>query len=280
MNIGEKIRLSRLDKNMTQAQVAGDKITRNMLSAIESGKASPSLDTLFYIADRLDLKISYLLSEDISESLYKKANLMPEIKKAYINKKYEYCISLVEQIRDIDDELAYILAFSNFELGVSAAMKGSFLTAEKLLSLAFEYSTKTVYDTTKIEYKIPLYMSFVKNVNAPLLDFDKDSFFKVMSEDSDFEFYKYVSNDWDYPYTNPLFRKHALAKSKIKERKYYDAIELLREIEEEKTAYNYNAYLMYSVYSDLDSCYKQVFDFENAYKYVGKRLSMLEGFNS
>jgi hypothetical protein len=71
-----------------------------------------------------------------------------------------------------------------------------------------------------------------------------------------------------------------LAKNKIKERKYYDAIEILREIEEEKNTYEYNSYLTYLIYSDLDSCYKQVFDFENAYKYAGKRMSMLEGFNS
>ena len=93
MNIGEKIRSARLDMHMTQAQVAGDKITRNMLSAIESGKASPSLETLYHIANILDLKISYLLSEDIDESTYKKTKLMPEIKKAYVNGNYLYCIS-------------------------------------------------------------------------------------------------------------------------------------------------------------------------------------------
>ena len=280
MNIGGKIRAARLDKHMTQAQVAEDKITRNMLSAIESGKASPSLETLYYIANKLDLKISYLLSEEIDESVYKKTSLMPEIKKAYVNGNYAYCISLVNQISDIDDELSYILSHCHFELGVSYAKKGSFLTAEKHLLSASEYAANTVYDTLNLEYRIPLYMSFVKNVNAPLLDFDQDAFLKNMSEDSDLEFYKYVSNDWDYSFTNPLFIKHALAKNKIKERKYSDAIEILREIEDERFAYEYNAYLMYGVYSDLDSCYKQIFDFENAYKYVGKRLSMLEGFNS
>ena len=280
MNIGDKIRSARLDKHMTQADVAGDKITRNMLSAIESGKASPSLETLYHIANKLDLRISYLLSEDIDESVYKKSHLMPEIKKAYVNGNYTYCISLIGQIRDADDELSYILAHCNFKLGVTAAIKGSFLTAEKRFAMASECASKTIYDTKNIEYRIPLYMSFVKNVNAPLLDFDKHAFLQAMSDDSDLEFYKYISNEWEYSFTNPLFRKHALAKSKIKERKYSEAIEILHEIEEEKTSYEYNAYLIYGVYSDLDNCYKQILDFENAYKYVGKRLSMLEGFNS
>ena len=280
MNIGEKIRSARLDNNMTQAQVAGDKITRNMLSAIESGKASPSLDTLYYIANKLDLKISYLLSEEIDELAYRKNKLMPEIRKAYANKNYAYCISLIEDVDGMDDELSYIHAYCNFELGIIAAMKGSFLTAEKQFTSALEFASKTIYDTKNIEYRTPLYMSFVKNVNAPLLDFDKELFFKEMSENSDLEFYKYILNDLEYSYTNPLFKKHALAKIKIKERKYYDAIKLLREIEDEKSSYDYNAYLVYSVYGDLDNCYKQIMDFESAYKYVGKRLSMLEGFNS
>ena len=55
MDIGEKIRSARLNKQMTQAEVAGDKITRNMLSAIESGKSLPSMSNFFYICEYLDI---------------------------------------------------------------------------------------------------------------------------------------------------------------------------------------------------------------------------------
>ena len=280
MDIGEKIRSARLNKQMTQAEVAGDKITRNMLSAIESGKSLPSLDTLHHIANKLEVPISYLLSEKVDAFDYKKREYIPCVRRAFSEKKYFECISLIEKIGDIDDELAYILAYCYFDLGVSSAKNGSFLTAEKYLLLAEEFANKTVYDTASIENRIPLYMSFVKNVNAPLLDFDKDAFLEGMLNVSDLEFFKYVTNDWEYSYTNPLFQKHAFAKIKIRERKYYEAIHILLEIAETRASFEYNAYLMYSVYSDLDNCYKQLFDFENAYKYVGKRLSMLEGFNS
>ena len=37
MTIGEKIKTERLRKKLTQSEIAGDRITRNMLSAIESG---------------------------------------------------------------------------------------------------------------------------------------------------------------------------------------------------------------------------------------------------
>ena len=280
MNIGEKIRLARLEKHMTQSEVAENKITRNMLSAIESGKAQPSLDTLYHIAEVLELPVAYLISEEIDEVSYKKSQLISDIRTAFGEKRYSQCILYINELSEIDDELAYILAYANFELGVTASKNGSFLTAEKYLVLANDYAKKTVYDTRNIEYRIPLYISFVKNVNAPLLDFDRDAFFTAMSDCADFEFFKYVSNDWDYQYVNPLFKKHAMAKLKIKERKYYDAIEILLEIADTRSSFEYNAYLMYGVYGDLDNCYKQIMDFENAYKYIGKRLSMLEGFNS
>ncbi len=280
MTIGEKIKSIRISKGMTQSEVAEGKITRNMLSAIESNKAQPSLDTLYYIADKLDFPIAYLLSDEFDISLYKKNKFIKDIKDAFKNEKYTDCIALIEKIGVLDDELTYILAYSCFEIGVSAAKLGSFLTAEKHLLLAKEYSEQTLYDTKNIECKIPLYESFVTNVNSPLFDFDYEQFSSNMVKIMDYEFFRYICNDVDYPYKNELFKKHISAKKKIKERKYNDAIKILLEIMESKSSFEYNAYFMYAVYGDLDNCYKQLCDFENAYKYSGKRISMLEGFNS
>ena len=280
MELGEKIRAARLEKNMTQSDVASDKITRNMLSAIESGKATPSLDTLLYISAKLELPIHYLLSDDIPESQYRRNTLIPIIKEAFAKKQYSACIHYAKRIDDVDDEIAYMLAYSHFELGVASAKSGAFVTADKNFSSAEKYAEKTIYDTDNIRYRIPLYLSFVRNVNAPLLDLDLDAFKCAMSQSTDLELFKYVCNDWEYQYENPMFKKHAMAKIKIRERRYYDAITLLLEISEDKSDFETNAYLMYGVYGDLENCYKQILDFENAYKYVTKRMSMLEGFNS
>ena len=280
MTIGEKIRHARIERKLTQAEVAEDKITRNMLSAIESNKALPSLDTLFYIAAKLELPVAYLISDETDISAHKKNGLIGDVRAAFASKRYEECLALVERIGVMDDELAYICAYSNFELGAFMANNGFFARAEQYLSAAEEYAKETVYDTSTIECRIPLYTSFVKNVNAPLLDFDIDAFERSASSALDLEFFKYVCNDLEYQYKDERFRKHVAAKIKIKERKYYDAINILLELAESKSRFEYNAYFMYSVYSDLDKCYKQITDFENAYKYSEKRISMLEGFNS
>lgn len=280
MTIGEKIRSARLDKQMTQAEVADDKITRNMLSAIESDKATPSLDTLYHISAKLELPVAYLLSDEYDLSYYKKNELMPQIRSSFKDKKYSDCVALISEVGALDDELAYILAYSHFELGLTPAKLGSFITADKHFNEAKKYADMTVYDTKSIECRIPLYMAFVKNVNSPLLDFDKDAFYGMVVDTVDYEFFKYMCNDLEYRYENILFKKHLAAKLKIRQRKYYEAIAILLEIAESRSSFEYNAYLMYGVYGDLDNCYKQICDFENAYKYAGKRLSMLEGFNS
>jgi len=64
MELGEKLRQARLDAGLSQRQLCGQEITRNMLSQIESGKAKPSMGTLQYLAARLDKSMAYFLGEE------------------------------------------------------------------------------------------------------------------------------------------------------------------------------------------------------------------------
>lgn len=70
MELGEKILQARQALGLSQRQLCGDTITRNMLSRIEHGMAKPSMDTLRILAQRLEKPISYFLEEESdSESL-------------------------------------------------------------------------------------------------------------------------------------------------------------------------------------------------------------------
>ena len=62
--LGHKIKEARLSKKLTQAEVVGSFITRNMLSQIESGTAMPSMKTLAYLSSVLELPLSSLLTEE------------------------------------------------------------------------------------------------------------------------------------------------------------------------------------------------------------------------
>lgn len=64
MELGEKLRIARLEAGLSQRQLCGDIITRNMLSLIEHGSAKPSMDTLKLLAARLGKPVSFFLEED------------------------------------------------------------------------------------------------------------------------------------------------------------------------------------------------------------------------
>lgn len=64
MELGEKLRQARLEAGLSQRQLCGDVITRNMLSLIEHGTARPSMETLKLLAARLGKPVSFFLEEN------------------------------------------------------------------------------------------------------------------------------------------------------------------------------------------------------------------------
>lgn len=61
--VGELVRAARIAKGMSQSQL-GAPMTRAMVSAVELGKISPSLETLSHFAARLELRVKDLLPDD------------------------------------------------------------------------------------------------------------------------------------------------------------------------------------------------------------------------
>lgn len=63
MTLGEKLLKARLEAGLSQRQLCGEALTRNMLSQIEHGTARPSMTTLQYLAGRLGKSVSYFLED-------------------------------------------------------------------------------------------------------------------------------------------------------------------------------------------------------------------------
>ena len=61
--LGERIRTLRKQRKLTLEALAGDQLTKGMLSLIENNKANPSMESLSYIAERLGVEMSELLEE-------------------------------------------------------------------------------------------------------------------------------------------------------------------------------------------------------------------------
>jgi len=280
MNIGAKIKELRISKGLTQAQLSGDRITRNMLSCIESEKAMPSLDTLLYLAERLSVPPSYLLSDNDDLFFYEKNEKISDIRNLFSEKKYEACIKRVTDIGKTDDELSFILCCCYFELGKDSVMRGSLTTGKSMLKLCSEYAKKTIYDTSMLLALTALYSSIAENIQSPLLEFDSDFYEQTIRHNADLEFYKYVIQDYSFNFSNEIYKMHIGAKELIKNRRYAEAIVDLIEIEKTKNADTYNSYVLFSVYGDLERCFRQLGDFENAYRYASKKLSLLDAFKT
>ncbi len=62
-SLGTRIRNLRKERKLTLEALAGDRLTKGMLSQIENDKAKPSMESLDYIAERLGVKASELLEE-------------------------------------------------------------------------------------------------------------------------------------------------------------------------------------------------------------------------
>ncbi len=61
--VGEKIKNLRKELKLTQTDLAGEELTKGMLSQIENNQSNPSLKTLRYLAERLNRPITYFLEE-------------------------------------------------------------------------------------------------------------------------------------------------------------------------------------------------------------------------
>lgn len=95
-NLGAKIRALRKRFGMTQSELCGDFITRNMLSRIETGAALPSLETLLYIANRLEISPGWLIDDDAELSGYEKERLLSAVKDLYKEKNSQSARSTSE----------------------------------------------------------------------------------------------------------------------------------------------------------------------------------------
>lgn len=280
MTLGQKIKSARQAKKITQDSLCQGRITRNMLSAIENDKASPSLETLRFLSLALELPLSYLVSESDDLFFYLKAERLGTIKEYLADKRYKKCIDLALTLGDTDDEIAYILASAYFELGRQSVLDGSLASAMKYLELYEKYSKQTVYSVERASLLSPLYLAVAKNIKSPLLELEPSEFENGIIDTYDLNFYKFIVQDKNFHYSDPVFAKHMKAKAMIKDRRYKEALIILQETENLKSPKSYNAYAVLSLYSDIESCYRQLGDFEGAYKYSTKRLTLIEQFNS
>ena len=153
--LGRRIREARLAKKMTQTEAAGDFITRNMLSQIESGSANPSLKTLEYPVVVLEIPVSSLIPDENEEEPRAEisSNILVEGKSLYNKGEYGKAAERVKPLLETDlwDEASAITAKCYIGMAQQKEKEGSLNEAADLAYKAYDMSDKGVYASRDIK---------------------------------------------------------------------------------------------------------------------------------
>lgn len=135
MELGEKLRNARLEAGLSQRQLCGDVITRNMLSQIENGSANPSMATLQYLAGKLGKPISFFLQEETV--LSPNPAILQQARQAYAQRRYDAVLALAGRYQGpdplFDEEWHYLCALSGLALAEQLVAHSDWMTAQPLL---------------------------------------------------------------------------------------------------------------------------------------------------
>ena len=114
--LGKRLKNARLSKKMTQSEVAGNFITRNMLSLIESGNATPSMKTLEYLSEVLNLSMDKLLSDSFEESTeIPDFQILQNAKKLLAENNYAQLLETIRPEGMFKDELHAIRSIAHLK---------------------------------------------------------------------------------------------------------------------------------------------------------------------
>lgn len=109
LSTGEKIKRSRIYKGITLKELCEDKISISKMSCIENGKIDADRKTLEFIADKLDLKLEYLI-EDVRVQIEKNIDNIENFK----GEEYEY---------ELKSNFDYSLKYGYVDLAVKSIRK-------------------------------------------------------------------------------------------------------------------------------------------------------------
>lgn len=151
MDLGQKLRQARLEAGITQRQLCGEEITRNMLSQIENGAARPSMQTLRYLARQLGKPVSWFLEEDgaVSPNL----QVILSARQSFRQEDWETCHQVLRSYREpdqlFDQEYRLLRQSVLLCLAEQAAREGKKPYALTLLAEAETVAENCLYDTQK-----------------------------------------------------------------------------------------------------------------------------------
>lgn len=274
-NVGTRIKDIRTKKGITQSELCGDELTRNHLSLIESGKSLPSLKNVCYIADRLDIPVGYLFSnEENEDARFVSYHASDKIKPLYDCEDFDSCIficrSIPENLRS--DEISMIYAKALFMKAIVLANSSEIQRAKELFAESACISDNCRYLNCDFNNACDYYSKLLNLTNETIIPSELCDIHNISSYvPSELVMYlnmlsgKNVSPDF---FKDDTYKAHADAITLMNNGGIYDAFILLEELASNE---HLPFYMKYRVFDDLEKCASDVGEFKAAYSAAKKK---------
>jgi len=282
--IGSRVRELRQKRGLTQKELAGEQITRNMLSLIESGTSCPSIGTLLYLAGRLDVPVGYFFTNSPEEEKnYHKSAVMDDLKRLFSEKDYVKCAELCASLPPAyaDDEISMVAAISCMKTAIAHAERYAVSHAVQSLSRAVEYSHRTIYLDESFHRAADYYTKLFQNLNttetpAVLMDQAYASAYVPCEMILYFGICRIVkeAETLQVPLLGgTVYEKHIEAILLMKENKAARALKVLKELSQDS---GLPYFMRYRVLCDLEIAANLTGDLRAAYVSARKKLELIQ----
>jgi len=289
MTLGQKIREARVEKGLTQKQLVGDYITRNMLSKIENDSATPSVRTLEYLAKALGFPVGYFL-EDSELSDGSSPDGLDNMRDAYRAGKWEKCVELLQAstTAGTTDEGYLLHARAGSNAAREALARGDLEAAVGFAEMADYYNKEGIYYSHRIDAEMSLILAeaslwqegdeFESNIAqfekaALVLDYydryllDKAEYLLAGGNTADAGALLESSGRLDGVLKGRFL--YLTGRLTMERCEYAEAAALLEEaagLSEGRRLY------LVPIYRELETCYRELEDYKKAYDYASKQL--------
>lgn len=146
MTLGEKIRQVRLERGLTQKQLAGNRITRNQLSQIENDLTQPSMRTLEYLAAGLGVDAGWLMTQEDGDAAQKR---LTEARELFREGRYAECM---ERTGTLTGEEALLMrSICAYRLAEQALNDERFSEASAYAEQALECNARCLYTNPSLQ---------------------------------------------------------------------------------------------------------------------------------
>lgn len=137
-SLGGRVRAARLERGMSQAQLAGEELTKGFISQLESGTVRPSIRSLQTIASRLGKSLDYFLGDE-PLSLRKRAEFFDlAAQAAFERSEWAELARVADEAKrlelDANERARFLRWTAHARLGVGDT-EGAFAAAEEALRL-------------------------------------------------------------------------------------------------------------------------------------------------